>query len=315
MNLSYFVTGQQSNVINRLLSVDQADFLNRHVIAASGTFSYSITANLISNLVKENGYNAVLSIGDTKTSLCAAIGAKFAGVPLIHYESGLRGAELTIEERIRRKIDRMSSYHLCYNIEAAENLISEGISPLLIKVVGSLYEESLGRSLAAHSNYDHRYDDVLIVSLHRKENHLNSATAKAIAEAISSSQDNIVFIRHPSNNDGMVSVLSKSPYFWKIENEFSASDFAHLLMSARAVITDSAGIAEQSSLLSKPTVLLRSSTERPWLLGPTTKSTSVERLAETMLSVMGSPAGYSKLRLNTNVSANILAAIGMFLRV
>ncbi|PYE30669.1 UDP-N-acetylglucosamine 2-epimerase [Rhizobium sp. PP-WC-1G-195] len=314
VDITYLVTGQQSDILGRILSEEQSAEINARSIFATEPFSYQSATALIADIASNQGYQAVLSIGDTKTSLCAAMGAKIASVSLIHYESGLRGGTMTIEEIIRRKIDRMSDLQLCYNGEAMDNLLSEGTPHDQIRIVGSLYEESLGRSLSSAGKYDGRYLDFALVTLHRKENRLNAATAKVIASAASKLGRKVLFVKHPSNSEAMLSIFKQMPHAWVVHEEFSADRFAHILQDVSCVITDSAGISEQASLMSLPTVLLRTSTERPWLLNATTRLASFEDLYETAANLLSLPQREISTGFDLSVSSKILHEVCEFIK-
>jgi UDP-N-acetylglucosamine 2-epimerase len=286
VDLHFCLTGQQSNLFRRIVPASALENIVEMTRYELGAFSYQSTAQQIGRIIIDNAYENVLSIGDTKTSLCASIAAKVGGAKLFHYESGLRSQVVTIEEKIRRYIDRLSDVHLCYNTFARDNLLREGVEPDRIHTVGSLYEEALELATAIGSDFGRKYASGIVVALHRKENHVNAVMLKLVARHISAIPGKKFLVRHPSNEGAEVDEVMKSNDDWHIIEESNFVDFANLLRCAGAIITDSAGIAEQASLLGKPTIILRGGTERPWIVGAGTILSEIGELEGNVLRAM-----------------------------
>ncbi|MCY1665847.1 UDP-N-acetylglucosamine 2-epimerase [Rhizobium sp. SL86] len=307
--VSFAITGQQSDILGRVLSENQRRKVQKFVVATSIDFSYEKSVRFLSDTLRSGGYSAVLSIGDTKTSLCAALAAKSANVMLVHYESGLRSTIRTLEERIRRKIDRITDLHLCYNEQCAVTLNAEGVSRSRIQVVGSLYEESLATSLNEASSYDGMYEGMIVVALHRKENRWNAQNAAALSRQLNDFSQKKLLICHPSNSNHMISSVKSHSDQWIVAKEMENPFFVRVLSDATAVVTDSAGIAEQSFLLNKPTIILRDCTERPWILGPRSRLAGLSKLSSVLSDVLARSSSMSP-QLDCKASRRILEVLG-----
>lgn len=265
------ITNQQADLLHRVLSPEQADALAALSRYVDPPFSYEETTNAVTRIGKEEGCDAILSIGDTKTSLIAALAAKKARTPLIHYESGLRCRGLRrIEEVIRRKIDKLAQFHLCYNQVARENLLREGVANEDIVVVGSLYSE-IASDLLSKRGFETGAVRYVLVTVHRKE---NAGILQRLAKSLESIHDvtglNVMFVRHPSNDITELSIAAAANPWLTISEELRQERFLDVLHHASLVITDSAGISEQATIMGRPTAILRSEIERPWLVGERT---------------------------------------------
>ncbi len=295
-NILYYLTYQQDNFLELALSDQELKSIKRKSICFSDFFPYQAIIDDIKKIVNEFGINVILSVGDTKTSLVAALGALKSNRKLVHYESGLRSeAKNTIEEMIRRKIDAISDFHLVYNEWCANNLKLEGVSSSKIKIVGSLYEESLARNLKGPISSN----GYVVVCLHRKENFRSSLIFDRVFDQIKTLNMRVIFIQHPSNDLGKT---NKYPHVTILKTQTVAS-FIDTIRGASLIITDSGGICEQATLLRKPVLVLRPAIERPWLVGGRTLLTSISTLAadlRTVLRLKSEPFNRSTLAVNVS---------------
>tara|TARA_R110002020_G_scaffold45278_1_gene129693 strand:- start:736 stop:1758 length:1023 start_codon:yes stop_codon:yes gene_type:complete len=280
--LNFYVTRQQKDFL--AASIQPMDnFLAKTTSRISPIeFSYKAEAKNIGDFAKEIRSRCILSIGDTKTSLVAALAASESEIPLVHYESGLRSVSEheILEDKIRKKIEALSKTHLVYNHISRENLINEGFSHSSIYVVGSLYEEiilrfnSWGNAVTIPKS--------ILISIHRKENLQNRLIIKEIIDRISIFSDKYVtVITHGSNKNLDMSPLISYKSVRVVET-MDVRSFIRFLKSHEYIVTDSAGICEQATLLEKKVLLLRKSTERPWLLSERTVLTSLRTMARDM---------------------------------
>jgi UDP-N-acetylglucosamine 2-epimerase (non-hydrolysing) len=217
--------------------------------------------------------DAVLILGDTNSCL-AALAAKRLKIPVFHMEAGNRCFDERVPEEINRKIvDHISDINLPYSDISREYLLREGIAPDRIIKTGSPMCEVL-------THYRAKIDrsDVLarlglneggyfVVSAHREENIDSPEQFKnlvGVLESVASQfQLPVIVSVHPRTRkriDAEGITFSKNI---RLEKAMGLTDYVHLMMKARATLSDSGTITEESSILNFPALNIRDAHERP----------------------------------------------------
>lgn len=270
-------TGQNYDYeLNQIFFEDLGIRAPDHFLSCAGESAAERIGEIISRvdgvLARERP-EALLVLGDTNSCL-AVIAAKRRQVPVFHMEAGNRCFDQRVPEEINRRIvDHTADVNLTYSDIAREYLLREGLPPELVIKTGSPMYEVL-------SHYRERIDasDVLgrlgltagayfVVSLHREENVDSPRGFASIVEIL-----NALAVEH-----GLPVIVSTHPRTAKrIESagvEFNEAvrllrplgfhDYVHLQQHARAVLSDSGTITEESSILGFPALNLREAHERP----------------------------------------------------
>jgi UDP-N-acetylglucosamine 2-epimerase len=223
--------------------------------------------------MQDHAPDAVLILGDTNSAL-AAISAKRRMIPIFHMEAGNRCFDFRVPEEINRRIvDHVSDVNLTYSDIAREYLIREGLPADRIIKTGSPMREVLN-----HYRPDIDSSDVLsrlglaergyfLVSSHRQENvDRPDQLAKLFAtlDAIISRYGQPVIVStHPRTRKRILEMnLAVNPGISFME-PFGFLDYIKLQMNARAVLSDSGTITEESSILNFPALNIREAHERP----------------------------------------------------
>lgn len=223
-------------------------------------------------LVKENP-DALLVLGDTNSCL-AVIVAKRRKIPVFHMEAGNRCFDQRVPEELNRKIvDHLSDINMTYSELAREYLLREGLPPeRVIKTGSPMYE------VLSHYRAKIEQSDVLsrlgllaegyfVVSAHREENVDSPAQFDKLVDLLNGLADvyhlRVIVSAHPRTRARIESSGVRLPKLVELHKPFGLYDYVHLEMKARAVLSDSGTITEESSILNFPAVNIRQAHERP----------------------------------------------------
>jgi UDP-N-acetylglucosamine 2-epimerase (non-hydrolysing) len=210
--------------------------------------------------------------GDVNSTLAAVLTAVKMGVPVGHVESGLRSFDLAMPEEVNRIVaDRFSSHLFLHSEEAIGNLRAEGIGPERMHFVGNTMIDTLValRDRIAEAGTAAKLGlspgSYLLVTLHRPalvDGPLLGETVSQLSHLAQSMP--VVFPVHPRTRKMMEAIDGWSaPPNLHLTEPFGYLDFLSLVTDARAVLTDSGGIQEETTYLGVPCFTLRANTERP----------------------------------------------------
>jgi UDP-N-acetylglucosamine 2-epimerase (non-hydrolysing) len=194
------------------------------------------------------------------------------GLPVAHVESGLRSFDLSMPEEVNRIVaDRFSSHLFLHSEEAIGNLRAEGIAPERMHFVGNTMIDTLVAledriaAAGAAATLGLAPGSYLLVTLHRPALVDGPLLGETVHQLSHLAQDMpVVFPVHPRTRKMMESLPDWSPPPGLMLTEpFGYLDFLSLVTDARAVLTDSGGIQEETTYLGVPCFTLRANTERP----------------------------------------------------
>lgn len=246
-------------------------FLNAAGATAAETIGKVIIA--ADAVLDQHKPDALLLLGDTNSSL-AAIAAKRRKIPIFHMEAGNRCFDFRVPEEINRRIvDHIADINLTYSEIAREYLLREGLPPDQVIKTGSPMREVIEHHRAgieASSVLQQlgltpgRY---FVVSSHREENvdvPDNLAKLFGILNTLAERfGDPVVVSTHPRTRKRMEALgLSAHPLV-QFHKPFGFLDYVKLQSDARATLSDSGTITEESSILNFPALNLREVHERP----------------------------------------------------
>jgi UDP-N-acetylglucosamine 2-epimerase len=270
-------TGQNYDYeLNQVFFEDLGTRKPDHFLNSAGGSAAQTIGNVIINVDELLGLvqpEALLVLGDTNSCL-AVIPAKRRKIPTFHMEAGNRCFDQRVPEEINRRIvDHTADVNLTYSSIAREYLLREGLPPDLIIKTGSPMFEVL-------THYRARIDasDVLVrlgltpgaffvVSAHREENVDAPRTLGKVVNILNAlSQDHnlpVIVSTHPRTQMRLDALGAKFHPQVKLLKPLGFHDYVKLQLSARAVLSDSGTINEESSILNFPAVNLREAHERP----------------------------------------------------
>ncbi|MDF0727062.1 UDP-N-acetylglucosamine 2-epimerase (non-hydrolyzing) [Cytobacillus sp. S13-E01] len=246
-------------------------FLN----AANGTAVETIGNILvkIDPILEEVKPDAVLVLGDTNSCLCA-IAAKRRHIPIFHMEAGNRCFDQRVPEETNRKIvDHTADINLTYSDIAREYLIREGLpADRIIKTGSPMFEVLNSRKDDIEKSdvlerLELEYGKYFVVSAHREEN-INSETnfldlvdsLNAIAEKYNMP---VIVSTHPRTRNMINAKGIEFNPLVKTMKPLGFSDYVKLQIKAKAVLSDSGTISEESSILGFRALNIRQAHERP----------------------------------------------------
>ncbi|MBN9350486.1 MAG: UDP-N-acetylglucosamine 2-epimerase (non-hydrolyzing) [Chitinophagaceae bacterium] len=241
--------------------------------AGSGTQAEQ-TASIMVSFEKdlmENKPDIVLVVGDVTSTLACSITAKKLCIDVGHVEAGIRSGDMTMPEEINRMVTDAICDHFFTTSELANvNLRRLGVQEKRIHFVGNTMIDTLYQNIdrlrppkiwdsskLSSQNY-------FLITLHRPSNVDDVSNLTKILETISENSFGlpVVFPIHPRTKKILESVNYQNPDIIQTE-PMGYLEFIYLVKNARAVITDSGGITEETTVLGIPCLTLRNSTERP----------------------------------------------------
>jgi UDP-N-acetylglucosamine 2-epimerase (non-hydrolysing) len=246
-----------------------------YYLDAAGKTTAATVGTILINLdpiLEQEQPDALLVLGDTNSCLCA-LAAKKRKIPIFHMEAGNRCFDQRVPEETNRKlVDHLADINLPYSTIAREYLLREGIpADRVIKTGSPMYEVLQSRRKEIEqSDVLERLklikDNYYIVSFHREENINSEEHFKNIVNTINAIattyQKPVIISTHPRTR---LMLEKKSMEFHPLVTAmkpFGFLDYCKLQMNAKAVMSDSGTISEESAILGLKAINLREAHER-----------------------------------------------------
>ncbi len=223
-------------------------------------------------VLEKEAPDAFLVLGDTNSCLCA-IPAKKRHIPIFHMEAGNRCFDQRVPEETNRKIvDHISDINLTYSDIAREYLLREGLQPDRIIKTGSpmfevlnYYKPKIEKSKILKS-LKLNAEGYFLISSHREEN-IASENFSKLADVLNWLAKEyklpVIVSTHPRTRKMVEEKAIKLNPLVKLMKPMGFLDYNFLQMNAKAVLSDSGTISEESSILNFPALNIREAHERP----------------------------------------------------
>lgn len=217
---------------------------------------------------------AVITQGDTNTTVGAALAANATETALVHIEAGLRSFDRAMPEEHNRVVTDVLSDLCCAPTEVSrKNLLENGIPADRIVVTGNTVVEAVHALLPAdRAPYLERYGvapaEYLLATFHRPENVDRPDTLAVILEELGSLALPTILPMHPRTRARVESFgLGHLLEQLHVVEPVGFQEFLALSAECGALVSDSGGVQEEVSVLKRPVLVVRNSTERPEVLG------------------------------------------------
>ena len=212
-----------------------------------------------------------LVVGDVTSTMACAITAQKLGIPVAHVEAGIRSGDWSMPEEINRMVtDSITNYFFTTSEYANENLKNSGVGSDRIFFVGNTMIDTLLANIhrlrkpSFWDEYSLTEKEYVVLTMHRPSNVDvgSSLEQKLKAIAVGTRGLPIVFPVHPRTAK-VLKDMDDLPDSVHLVDPQSYLEFNYLVKNSKAVITDSGGITEETTVLGVPCITLRDSTERP----------------------------------------------------
>lgn len=221
-------------------------------------------------LLQKSPSDLCLVVGDVTSTMATAIVARKNGILVAHVEAGIRSGDWSMPEEINRVVtDSITNLFFTTSVDAGKNLLNSGVDAAKIHFSGNTMIDSLlantknFREPKVWSERNLESKGYIVLTLHRPSNvdddDLFMQTLSTIGELAEGFP--IVYPAHPRTISAIKNF--RLPDNIMVIEPLSYLNFNYLVLNSLAVVTDSGGITEETTVFGVPCMTLRDNTERP----------------------------------------------------
>ncbi len=226
----------------------------------------------LATLLPSFDLDELIVVGDVTSTAAGALAADSCDLPVAHVEAGLRSFDWTMpEERYRRVVDSIAQRLLVSEPSGVTNLQAEGRAPSQIHFVGNVMIDTLLRFRADAEDtrewerFGCERRGYVLATLHRPSNVDRQATLSESLDVLGTAARRapVLFSAHPRTRAALANFGLELPRAVKLLPPLDYLNFISLMSGALAVVTDSGGAQEETTVLDVPCLTMRENTERP----------------------------------------------------
>ena len=246
---------------------------NVNLGAGGGTQAEQTAAIMIGyeKLLLSERSDLCLVVGDVTSTMACAIVSQKLHIPVAHVEAGIRSGDWTMPEEINRLVtDSITNYFFTTTLEATKTILKTGVSEDRVFWVGNTMIDTLVKQRPRFRKpifWDQlglKKGKYILMTLHRPAHVDDEGKLKELLDEIINNSDGLplIFPVHPRTAKILQSLNIGHQQLYTIE-PLGYLEFNYLVENALAVITDSGGITEETTVMGVPCMTLRDNTERP----------------------------------------------------
>jgi UDP-N-acetylglucosamine 2-epimerase (non-hydrolysing) len=239
----------------------------------SGTQAEQTAAIMVryEKVLLEQKSDLCLVVGDVTSTMACSVVARKLGVPVAHVEGGIRSGDWTMPEEINRVVtDSVTNWFFTTSETANANLCRSGVTEDRVFFVGNTMIDTLMKQMPRlrpptfWTELGLQPGKYFVVTLHRPANVDGEQQLLHLLQAITAGTGclPVVFPVHPRTAKNLRELQGQVPSMHYVDPQ-SYLEFNYLVKHAKAVITDSGGITEETTVMGVPCLTLRDNTERP----------------------------------------------------
>jgi UDP-N-acetylglucosamine 2-epimerase (non-hydrolysing) len=222
-------------------------------------------------LLLEKPCDLCVVVGDVNSTMACAIAAKKLNIMVAHVEAGIRSGDRSMPEEINRMVtDSISDFFFTTTTEVSNNLLKLGVGSDRIYFVGNTMIDTLLRhrqNFRKPEFWDHNElidKKYVVLTLHRPSNVDDTVQLSTLVKTILDNTHSlpVIFPVHPRTRKNLEKSNIDDSRLIRVE-PMGYLEFNYLVEHSLAVITDSGGITEETTVLGVPCMTLRDTTERP----------------------------------------------------
>jgi len=225
----------------------------------------------LTDLFRADRPDAVVVQGDTNSANAGAQAGHYLGIPVVHVEAGLRSHDRGMPEEINRLvIGALADVHCCATPANAAAVLAAGAAPEQVHLTGNPIVEATraavpgpGQRAALLAGLDLPVGGFVLATVHRPENTDDPRRLHDLLQGLGQLAARTVLPLHPRSRAALTRYGIEPPHGVLLRPPVDHPTFLALATEAVLIVSDSGGVQEEVTVLGRPLVVVRTSTERP----------------------------------------------------